>query len=480
MTDSYEAVIGLEVHVELSTKTKIFCGCPTTFGADPNSQTCPVCLGLPGTLPVLNREALNHGLKTVLALRGTVSSYIKFDRKNYFYPDLPKDFQISQYDFPIGRGGAITIETEGQKKEIRIHRIHLEEDTGKLVHPEGEKTSLLDYNRSGIPLLEIVSEPDMRTPDEAYAYANALKANLQYLRISDCNMEEGSLRCDTNVSVRKKGSETLGTKIEIKNLNSFRSVKQSLQYEIERQIKALEAGEVLSQETRLWDPVKNVTQIMRSKESAHDYRYFPEPDLVPFVLSSEALEALQKNLPELPEERVERFKRDYQLPEYDARVLTSERKLSEYYEEAVKRFQKPKLVANWVMGPVLEHLKDPRDIEQFAVTPERLVALLTHLDKKEITQLSAKQVLETMVSTGETPEVIIQRENLSQIQDVGTLDRFVQEAIQENPKSVSDYHQGKENAIMFLVGQVMKKSKGNANPQKVNELLKAKLLEDKQ
>jgi len=477
--DDYESVIGLEVHVELSTETKVFCGCPTRFGAEPNSQTCPICLGLPGTLPVLNRKALEYGLKTALALHGTITPFSKFDRKNYFYPDLPKNYQISQYDLPLSTGGFVMIDLEGEKK-IRIRRVHLEEDTGKLIHPEGDnRASLLDFNRSGIPLLEIVSEPDLRTPDEAYAYATALKANLEYLGVSDCNMEEGSLRCDTNISVRKRGSQELGVKVEIKNLNSFRSVKLSLQYEIARQIQALEEGKGLTQETRLWDTGKNVTLPMRSKESAHDYRYFPDPDLVPFVLSKEAIETLRKSLPELPEERIERFERDYGLPSYDVKVLTGEKKLSDYYEVCVRLLKKPKLIANWVMGPLLEQLKDPREIDHFPVTPDRLVTLLNCLEQGEITQLAAKQVLEIMTQTRETPQEIIRRENLAQIQDLGMLDRLIQEAIQENPKSVLDYHQGKENAMMYLVGQVMKKTKGSANPKKVNQLLKEKLEEAK-
>ncbi len=475
----YEPVIGLEVHVELSTETKVFCGCPTRFGAEPNTQTCPVCLGFPGSLPVLNRKALEYGIKTALALHGTISPLIKFDRKNYFYPDLPKNYQISQYDLPLGRGGYIMVEGDTGKKKIRIHRVHLEEDTGKLIHPEASPTSLLDFNRSGIPLLEIVSEPDIRTPDEAHAYATALKANLEYLDVSDCNMEQGSLRCDTNVSVRKKGQETFGTKVEIKNLNSFRAVKLSVQYEIDRQIRQLEAGGKLVQETRLWDPAKNATFPMRSKEYAHDYRYFPEPDLVPFVLSKGEIEALRETIPELPEERMERFVKGYQLPPYDAKVLTSEKALSDYFEASVRLFSNPKQVANWVIGPVLEHAKTPEGIASFAVPPERLVELLRFLESGKITQLAAKQVLEEMVRTKEPAAAVIQRENLSQIQDTGTLEHLIQEAIRENPKTVADYHQGKENAMMYLIGQVMKKTKGSANPKKVNVLLKEKLEEAK-
>ena len=477
--NAYEPVIGLEVHVELSTETKVFCGCSTRFGAEPNTQTCPVCLGLPGSLPVLNRKTLAYGLKVAMALHGNIASYIKFDRKNYFYPDLPKDYQISQYDLPLATEGYLMIDAESGKKKIRIRRVHLEEDTGKLMHPEGEAISLLDFNRSGIPLLEIVSEPDLGTPEEAYAYATFLKANLGYLNVSDCNMEEGSLRCDTNVSVRKRGDEALGTKVEIKNLNSFRAVKMSLQYEIARQTQALEEGKTLTQETRLWDTTRNRTFPMRSKEYAHDYRYFPEPDLVPFVLSKDEIEAIRKTLPELPEERMGRFQKEYGLPSYDAKVLTSEKELSNYYEACVRLLKKPKLIANWVIGPVLEHLKDPREVGHFAVSPERLAALLRFVEQGEITQLAGKQVLEIMVNTEESPADIIRRENLGQIQDTALLDRYVLEAIQENPRTVSDYHQGKESAIMYLVGQVMKKTKGSANPNKVNQLLKSKLEEAK-
>ena len=479
MYKEYEAVIGLEVHVELLTETKVFCGCLTRFGAEPNSQTCPVCLGLPGSLPVLNRKALDYGLRTALALQATISPLIKFDRKNYFYPDLPKNYQISQYDLPLATNGYLLIDTEEGRKKIRIRRIHLEEDTGKLIHPEGDRLSLLDFNRSGIPLLEIVSEPDLRTPEEAHAYATALKANLEYLGVSDCNMEEGSLRCDTNVSVRKKGAQELGVKVEIKNLNSFRAVKSSLQYEIERQMEALREGKTLTQETRLWDVTKNRTFPMRSKEYAHDYRYFPEPDLVPFILSKEEIEKVQKELPELPEERRERFQKEYELSPYDAKILTSEKALSEYYEAAVRLFKKPKRVANWVMGPVLEYLKSPEEIHQFPVTPERLVALLTHLEKGEITQLAAKEVFGIMTKSQDPPEAIIRREKLTQIDDTSQLDPLIQEAIEGNPRTVLDYHQGKENAIMFLVGQVMKKTKGSANPQKVTKRLKEKLEEAK-
>ncbi len=478
--DKYEAVIGIETHVELLTVSKVFCGCPTQFGADPNSQTCPVCLGFPGSLPVLNRKALEYGFKVGLALHGTLSKWIKFDRKNYFYPDLPKNYQISQYDFPLCAGGYVDIETGGEKKQIRIRRVHLEEDTGKLLHPEGETTSLLDFNRAGIPLLEVVSEPDIRTPDEAHAYVTALKSILEYLGVSDCNMEEGSLRCDTNVSVRKKGVADLGVKIEIKNLNSFRAVKQSLQYEIERQAQAVEGGEKLRQETRLWDAVKNITLPMRSKESAHDYRYFPEPDLVPFTLKESEIDRIRKALPELPEERIERFQKSYGLSLYDARVLTSEKALSEYYEACVRLLNKPKLIANWVMGPILEHLEDPRQIHNFAITPERLTALLLLLDGKKVTQLAAKQALGIMVKTGESPEEVVKRENLLQVHDEGTLEGLVQEAITENPKVVSDYHGGKESAMMYLIGQVMRKTKGSANPEKVTQRLKEKLAEMKQ
>ncbi|MBI4437238.1 MAG: Asp-tRNA(Asn)/Glu-tRNA(Gln) amidotransferase subunit GatB [Candidatus Omnitrophica bacterium] len=475
----YEAVVGIEMHLELSTQTKIFCGCSTRFGAEPNSQTCPVCLGLPGTLPVLNRKALEYGIKVALALHGSITPRIKFDRKNYFYPDLPKNYQISQYDLPLCTGGFVTIETEEGKRKINIRRVHLEEDTGKLVHLEEEAASLLDFNRSGIPLLEIVSEPDLRSPEEAHAYVTALKAILEYLEVSNCNMEEGSLRCDTNVSVRQSGSQELGVKVEIKNLNSFRAVKLSLQYEITRQIDALEKGEKVFQETRLWDAAKNVTLPMRSKEYAHDYRYFPEPDLVPFILSEKEIQEVRKSLPELPEERIERFKRDYSLSSYDAGVLTSEKALSAYYEASVRLLNKPKLIANWIMGPVLEQVKDPRDIDRFSVSPERLVELLEALERGEITQLAAKKVLDVMVKTRESPQVIIQREHLAQIQDVGALDRLIREAIEENPKTVSDYHRGKESAMMYLIGQVMKKTKGSANPEKVNQRLKEKLEETK-
>ena len=474
----YESVVGLEVHLELATASKVFCGCPTRFGAEPNSQSCPVCLGLPGSLPVLNRKVLEYGLRVALSLEGQISPRIKFDRKNYFYPDLPKNYQISQYDQPLSTGGFLEMKSESLQKKIRIRRVHIEEDTGKLLHLEGENVSLIDFNRSGIPLLEIVSEPDLRSGEEAHLYLTQLKSLLEYLEVSDCDMEKGSLRCDTNISVRKKGSEELGVKVEIKNLNSFRAVRLALDYERKRQIDVLESAGKLTQETRLWDAARNVTAPMRSKEYAHDYRYFPEPDLVPFVLTRQEIEAVRRSLPELPAQRQGRFVRSYGLSDYDARLLTMEKALSEFFERAVSLWNSPKRIANWMMGPFLERLKSYESLSQFPVTPERLVELLRLVETGTLTQLSAKQVFERMVETGGTPQEIVEKEKLGQIHDESSLRRLVQEAIQENQKSAEDYRSGKEQALMFLVGQVMRKTKGSANPATVHHLLRENLQEE--
>lgn len=478
MTTEYEAVIGLEVHLELSTQSKVFCGCATRFGAEPNSQTCPVCLGLPGALPVLNRKALGYGLRAALALNGTISPRIQFDRKNYFYPDLPKNYQISQYDLPIARGGFLEITNGSIRKKVRMRRIHLEEDTGKLVHLEGENASLIDFNRAGIPLLEIVSEPDLRSPEEAHLYLTTLKSILEYLEVSDCDMEKGSLRCDTNVSVRRPGSEALGVKVEIKNLNSFRGVRLALEYETKRQIDVLDSGGTLTQETRLWDAEKGTTVPMRSKEYAHDYRYFPEPDLVPFLLTKDQIESVRADLPELPAQRIERFLRDYELTPYDAGVLTAEKGLSDFFERCVGLWHHPKRIANWIIGPFLEKLKSFDSVLSFPVTPERLVALLQLVEGGRVTHLAAKQVFEKMVESGGSPEEIVAQEKLARIDDESYLVQLVQEVIRENQKSIGDYRGGKEQALMFLMGQVMRKTKGSADPARVSQLLKESLQEE--
>jgi len=471
----YETVIGLEVHLQLNTKSKAFCGCSTDFGKPPNTQTCPVCLGFPGSLPVLNREALRYALKVAIALNCHISNKIKFDRKNYFYPDLPKAFQISQYNQPLSQNGWITIFIAGSEKRIRIRRVHLEEDTGKLFH-EGE-TSLIDFNRSGIPLLEIVSEPDINSPEEAYEYLRTLKAILEYLDVSDCNMEEGSLRCDANISVREKGSERLGTKTEIKNMNSFKAVRAALEYERDRQIQLLENGGSIVQETRLYDATRNITESMRSKEEAHDYRYFPEPDLVPFEFDDTFIEGVRKELPELPETRKKRFIAEYNLSDYDASVMVNEKSLADYFERCVQLYNKPKIIANWLMGDTINYLKElGKEIEYLkTLKPEYLSGMLKMIDSGIISGKIAKMILMEMLSTGRSPEEIVRERSLEQISDDRELERVVNEVIEENPKIVNDYRNGKQNAIIALVGKIMAKTKGKANPQKVNEILRNRL-----
>lgn len=474
---SYEPVIGLEVHVQLKTKSKVFCGCTTEFGGAPNTQTCPVCLGFPGTLPVLNQRALKGTIRVALALNCSISQKMQFHRKNYFYPDLPKNFQISQYDEPLSYNGYLKIKSDGTEKTIKIKRVHLEEDTGKLMHEEGENSSLIDFNRSGIPLLEIVSEPDINSSDEAYRYLTTLKSILQYLEVSDCDMEKGSLRCDANISVRKKGESALGTKTEIKNMNSFKGVKAALEYEFERQVKILESGEKLIQETRLWDPERGITQSMRSKEEAHDYRYFPEPDLVPYILPEGLIDMEKKALPELPQARKARFIKTYGLPEYDADVLTQDKELADFYEDCTKYYDKPKVISNWMMTDVLGYLNaKATQLKAIKLTSQNLAGLLKEIDSGKISGKMAKDILIEMLEAGKDARKIIEEKGLVQISDEVQLERFAEEVIAENKKTVEDYLKGKENAIMFLVGQVMKKTKGRANPAVINEILKRKLL----
>ncbi len=473
---NYEAVIGLEVHVHLKTKTKAFCGCSTEFGKEPNTQTCPVCLGFPGSLPVLNKLAFDHAIKTGIALNCQVSEFTKFDRKNYFYPDLPKNYQISQYDLPICNDGFLDIEVEGQPKRINIKRVHLEEDAGKLIHKENK--SLVDFNRCGIPLLEIVSEPDMNSPQEAYEYLTLLKSTLEYLEISDCDMEKGSLRCDANISIREKGVTVLGTKTELKNMNSFKGVKDALEFEIQRQVKMLENGEKIIQDTRLWNAQKQETFSMRSKEEAKDYRYFPEPDLPPFIISKEKEEQLKKSIPELPREKSVRFMRDYGLSNYDAKILTYSKIDALYAEECLKAYanKEKKLMANWLIGPLFSEANNRGcNLSELKIAPDNLVKLIGFVEREEISNLSAKTVLTEMINSGNLAQSIIQEKNLIQISDSGSLEAIADEIIGANPKSAQDYQQGKANAIMFLVGQVMKKSGGKANPKIVQEILKRRL-----
>ncbi|MEW6096652.1 MAG: Asp-tRNA(Asn)/Glu-tRNA(Gln) amidotransferase subunit GatB [bacterium] len=467
----YEAVIGLEVHVQLKTKSKIFCGCSTNFGAEPNSQTCPVCLGLPGVLPVLNKQAVVYAIKSALALNCQITKSCKFHRKNYFYPDLPKAYQISQYDEPLSKEGYIEI--EGAK--IGITRVHLEEDAGKLIHTE-KKSSLVDFNRCGIPLIEIVSKPDLKTPQQAYKYLTSLKSILEYIEVSDCNMEEGSLRCDANVSIRPIGKVELGTKTEVKNMNSFKAVEKALSYEIERQIKVIKQGKNITQETRLWDEKKQITTPMRSKEEAHDYRYFPEPDLVPLEVSQQWVNEIKTTIPQLPQARRKRFIEEYKLPPYDAEVLTATKALAEFYENTTKIYPEPKIVSNWIMTEVLGYLAVSNlTITQSKLTSTHLASMLKLIDKGTISGKIGKEVLTEIFKTGKTPEEIIKEKGLVQITDEDEIVKIVEQVITENPKAVEEYKAGKKQALGFLVGQVMKLTRGKANPKLTNKLLQDKL-----
>ncbi|MCX5903007.1 MAG: Asp-tRNA(Asn)/Glu-tRNA(Gln) amidotransferase subunit GatB [Proteobacteria bacterium] len=476
----YETIIGLEVHAQLLTDSKIFCGCSTRFGEGPNSNTCPVCLGMPGVLPVLNRKVVELTIKAALAANCQIVRYSQFSRKNYFYPDLPKGYQISQYELPIARGGYIELEMDhGQsKKKIDLNRIHMEEDAGKLLHElDGVPAdhSYVDFNRTGVPLIEIVSEPHINTPEEAGEYLRILRSMLQYLEVCDGNMEQGSFRCDANISLRPKGAPVLGTKVEIKNMNSFRNVMRALEYETGRQSSLLESGEKILQETRLWDVNQGITESMRSKEEAHDYRYFPDPDLVPLVIDDAWIDEIRSTLPELPREKKERFVKEYALPEYDAAILTATRQLADYFEECVRLGPQPKVVSNWIMGDILRHVPDTRDISQFPVTPSHLAEMLLMVDKGTISGKIAKIVFEEMVASGRMPQFIVAEKGLVQVSDEGALEKAIQEVLNANADQVEQYRQGKEKVFGFLVGQVMKATKGKANPQVVNELLKKML-----
>ncbi|HNU92179.1 MAG TPA: Asp-tRNA(Asn)/Glu-tRNA(Gln) amidotransferase subunit GatB [Spirochaetota bacterium] len=473
----FEPVIGLEVHVQLNTRSKIFCGCPTAFKAEPNSQTCPICLGFPGTLPVLNEEVLRKAIMAGLALNATVSEYSKFDRKNYFYPDLPKAYQISQFDRPICSGGYIEVTTGAGTKRIGINRLHLEEDAGKSIHSDepGNRLSYLDFNRSGMPLAEIVSEPDMRSAEEAYEYLQNLRTIMKYLDVSDCNMEEGSLRCDVNISLREKGASKLGEKVEVKNLNSFKAVKTAIEFEIRRQAGILEDGGSIVQETRLWDADRGMSFSMRSKEEAHDYRYFPDPDLPPIKPGAEYVTKIRESIPELPGPRRERFIAEYGLSAYDAGVLTSARPLADYFESVVKHGAAPKKASNWIQSELLARVDNPENVGSFTVKPEMLTALLALIDDDTISGKIAKTVFDEMVRTGADPSDIVRERGLVQLTDMGAIESIIDRVIAENPESVADYKSGKERALKFLMGQAMKESKGKANPRIVNDLLLKKL-----
>jgi aspartyl-tRNA(Asn)/glutamyl-tRNA(Gln) amidotransferase subunit B len=465
----YEAVIGLEIHAELLTASKIFCGCATTFGAPPNTQVCEVCLGMPGSLPVLNRKALEFALKMALATNCRINPESVFARKNYFYPDLPKGYQISQYELPLAEHGHLNINVNGASRRIGITRIHLEEDAGKLIHSESRPVSFVDFNRTGVPLIEIVSEPDMRTPEEAVEYFKGLRNILLYLEICDGNMEEGSLRCDANVSLRPVGQEEFGTKIELKNMNSFRFVKAALEYEIKRQRALLTAGREIVQETRLWDTAKNQTVSMRGKEEAHDYRYFPDPDLVPVRIAAEWIERLTKELPELPAAKLARFQSQYGLPEYDVEVLTSDKALADYFEATVKEFPRPKQVSNWIMGEFLRELKENSSLMS-TIPPAVSGKLLKLVEKGAISATVSKGVFVEMIKTGKDPEAIVKEKGLTQISDTGALEALAQEIIEAHPQEVANYKAGKIKVMGFFVGQLMKRTKGQANPQLANEI----------
>ncbi|MBR2216061.1 MAG: Asp-tRNA(Asn)/Glu-tRNA(Gln) amidotransferase subunit GatB [Selenomonadaceae bacterium] len=476
----YEAVIGLEIHCELKTKTKIFCGCATEFGAAQNTHVCPVCLGMPGVLPTINRRVVEFGIKAGLATNCAINQYSKFDRKNYYYPDLPKNWQTSQYDLPIAEHGWVDIEVEGEKKRIRLTRIHMEEDAGKLVHSgttiKDSTSSNVDYNRTGVPLLEIVSEPDMRSAAEARAYMEKIKAIMEYIDVSSCRMEEGNLRADINVSLRPVGSEELGTRTEMKNINSFKSLEEAINYEIERQTEVLEDGGHIIQETRTFDPVRGVTLSMRSKENAHDYRYMPEPDLPPIVTAPETIEKYRRELPELPDARRERLEKECGLSAYDAGVITASRAMAEYFDKVTATGAEAKLAANWIMSDLAKNLNaEGITIEKSPVGAERLGQMILLIMKNTISGKIAKTVFQEMWTNPASPEQIVNDKGLVQITDTGAIEKIVDEVIANNPKAVADFQGGNKKAIGALVGQVMKASKGKANPQMVNKLIAEKL-----
>ncbi len=465
----FETIIGLEIHAQLKTKSKIFCGCSTAFGAPPNTNTCPICLGLPGVLPVLNKKVVEFAIKLGLATNSVINTFSQFSRKNYFYPDLPKGYQTSQFDLPIVGRGCVEILVEGKKKLIGITRIHMEEDAGKLTHDEIEAISYIDLNRTGTPLLEIVSEPDLRSPEEASAYLKKLHAILRYLDICDGNMQEGSFRCDANISLRPYGQEEFGTRTELKNMNSFRNVQNALEYEIRRQRDLLLEGEKIIQETLLWNPDKNCTESMRGKEDAHDYRYFPCPDLVPIKISEEWIEEMRALLPELPDQRKDRMMAQYTLSESDAALLTSDRQLADYFEEAVDKGASPKKAANWIMTELLRELKG-ESISSCRISPQQLAQLLDMVEKNVISGKIAKTVFQSMMASGNDPMIIVGQQNLLQVSDAGELLDLVRQIIAANSQQAEDYRAGKTKILGFFVGQLMQRTKGKANPNLANEL----------
>ena len=473
-TLNYRTSIGLETHVQLKTRSKIFCGCANDFGGEPNTHVCPVCLGYPGSLPVINEEAIRLTVMTGLMIGSEISAYSKFDRKNYFYPDMPKNYQISQYDKPLCLGGSVEIDVGGRMKTIRVTRIHLEEDVAKNMHFEA--SSGIDFNRAGTPLMEIVSEPDLESPEEAFAYLQALRQILLYGGISDCNLEQGNLRCDVNISVRPEGQEALGTKAEIKNMNTFKGVFRALKHEVQRQVSVLEKGGKIEQETRRWDDEAGATFAMRSKEYAHDYRYFPEPDLMPVVISREQVEAWRGQLPELPAKRRERMVKEYSIPEYDAGVLAADKAVADYFEQTARIAKNAKAASNWVMTTMMEQLSArDMDIRDVKITPEGLAAIIGLVDAKAINVPTAKEVFAIVFEKGGDPKAIVAEKGMAQVSDADALEAMADKAIADNPKSVADFKAGKAAALQFLVGQVMRQSKGKANPAMVQELLRKKL-----
>lgn len=469
---SYETVIGLEVHVELATKTKIFCGCTTEFGGSPNTHCCPVCTGMPGTLPVLNKQVVEFAIAAGLAMNCTITQNCKFDRKNYFYPDLPKAYQVSQLYLPICRDGGIEIDVGGVKKTIGIHEIHMEEDAGKLVHDEWDDCTLVDYNRCGVPLIEIVSDPDMRSADEVIAYLEKLKLILQYLGVSDCKMQEGSLRADINLSIREVGAPEFGTRTEMKNMNSFKAIARAIEGERKRQIEVLEYGKKVNQETRRWDDNKDTSFAMRSKEDAQDYRYFPEPDLVPIEISDDWLDTVKKCQPELRDEKMARYETEYDIPEYDASLITSSKKLADIFEATVAICNKPKEVSNWLMVETMRLLKEHEmEPENIVFTPENLAKLIGLIDAGSINRTVAKEVFEVVFAENVDPESYVKEKGLLIVNDEGELRKTIEEIIASNPQSVEDYHNGKTKAMGFLVGQTMKAMKGKADPGMINTIV---------
>ncbi len=470
---NYETVIGLEVHVELATKTKIFCACSTEFGGAPNTHTCPICTGQPGSLPVLNKQVVEYAVAVGLATNCTITQYSKFDRKNYFYPDNPQNYQISQLYLPICRNGHVEIETASGKKNVRIHEIHMEEDAGKLVHDEWEDVSIVDYNRSGVPLIEIVSEPDMRSAEEVIAYLETLRQTIQYLGASDCKLNEGSMRADVNISVREVGSPKFGTRTEMKNLNSFKAIAHAIEGERERQIELLEMGRKVVQETRRWDDNKESSHAMRSKEDAQDYRYFPEPDLVPIVVSDEWIAEIKKKQPELRPQRLARYEKEYDIPEYDAKILTESKHMADVFEATTKICNKPKKVSNWLMGETMRLLKEKdMDPEDISFSPLNLAKLIELVDAGTINSSVAKDVFEKIFADDIDPEKYVEDKGLKSMNDEGELKATIQGILDANPQSVADYRSGKEKALAFLVGQTMRATKGKANPAIVNKILK--------